>query len=177
MHDKYEELYKENERLVYKFATTYKLLNDEDMMQNLKMAMFRAITKYDSSKGFALSTYIYIALFHEYQYSFRDKYLKLEFADNVINDENGKSSDIFDFIEDKSNVDIDYEIDKQDIMNKINEYLETCELEYKDMFTDYYFNGVKQKQLSEKYGLSQGQVSRKLKSIIKSLQELLKDYY
>ena len=45
------------------------------------------------------------------------------------------------------------------------------------MFLDYYFNGIKQRQLADKYGLSQAQVSRKLKTIIKSLQELLKDYY
>ena len=62
-------------------------------------------------------------------------------------------------------------------MKKIYNYLELYESKYKDMFLDYYFNGIKQKQLATKYGLSQGQVSRKLKSIIKSLQELLKDYY
>ena len=45
----FDKMYIENERLVYKFATKYKLLNDEDMMQNLKMAMFRAITKFDAS--------------------------------------------------------------------------------------------------------------------------------
>ena len=177
MHDKYEKMYNENERLVYKFATEYKLLNDEDMMQNLKIAMFRAIKKFDSTKGFALSTYIYIALFHEYKYSFRDKHLKMSFVNNLVNDDEGKESDIFDFIPDNRVVDIDYELDKADIMKKIYNYLELCESKYKDMFLDYYFNGIKQKQLATKYGLSQGQVSRKLKSIIKSLQELLKDYY
>ena len=177
MHDKYEKMYNENERLVYKFATVYKLLNDEDMMQNLKIAMFRAIKKFDSTKGFALSTYIYIALFHEYKYSFRDKHLKMRFVNNLVNDDEGKESDIFDFIPDDRAIDIDYELDKADIMKKIYNYLELCESKYKDMFLDYYFNGIKQKQLATKYGLSQGQVSRKLKSIIKSLQELLKDYY
>lgn len=177
MHDKYEKMYNENERLVYKFATTYKLLNDEDMMQNLKMAMFRAIKKFDSTKGFALSTYIYIALFHEYKYSFRDKHLKMSFVSNLVSDDEGKESDIFDFIPDDRVIDIDYELDKADIMKKIYDYLELCESKYKDMFLDYYFNGIKQKQLATKYGLSQGQVSRKIKSIIKSLQELLKDYY
>lgn len=177
MHDRYEKMYNENERLVYKFATTYKLLNNEDMMQNLKMAAFRAIKKFDSSKGFALSTYIYIALFHEYKYSFRDKHLKMTFVDNMVSDENGKSSDIFDFIPDDRNIDIDYEIDKAQIMAKIYDYLDKNEDKHKDMFLDYYFNGIKQKQLATKYGLSQGQVSRKLKAIIKSLQDLLKDYY
>ena len=51
------------------------------------------------------------------------------------------------------------------------------EEKYKQMFLDYYLNGIKQRQLADKYGLSQAQVSRKLKTIIKSLQELLKDYY
>ena len=173
----FDKMYIENERLVYKFATKYKLLNDEDMMQNLKMAMFRAITKFDPSRGIALSTYVYIALFHEYKYSFRDKHLKLSFVDNVVSDGDNKESDIFDFIADERNVDIDYELDKHDILNKIYKYLDENEEKYKQMFLDYYLNGIKQRQLADKYGLSQAQVSRKLKTIIKSLQELLKDYY
>ena len=88
-----------------------------------------------------------------------------------------KESDIFDFIADERNIDVDYELDKQDILNKIYKYLDEHEKKYKQMFLDYYFNGIKQRQLADKYGLSQEQVSRKLKTIIKSLQELLKDYY
>ena len=177
MHDDYEAIYLKNQNLVYKFATNYKLLNDEDMMQNLKMAMFRAITKFDPSRGIALSTYVYIALFHEYKYSFRDKHLKLSFVNNIVSDDDNKESDIFDFIADERNIDVDYELDKQDILNKIYKYLDEHEKKYKQMFLDYYFNGIKQRQLADKYGLSQAQVSRKLKTIIKSLQELLKDYY
>lgn len=177
MHSDLEKLYIDNERLVYKFATTYKLLNDEDMMQNLKMAMFRALTKYDASRGIALSTYVYIALFHEYKYSFRDKYLKLSFVENIVGDDDGKESDIFDFIADTRIKDLDYELDKEVIFEKIYKYLDENEQTYKQMFIDYYLNGIKQKQLATKYGLSQAQVSRKLKAIIKSLQELLKDYY
>ena len=177
MHDDYEKIYLKNQNLVYKFATNYKLLNDEDMMQNLKMAMFRAITKFDPSRGIALSTYVYIALFHEYKYSFRDKHLKLSFVNNIVSDDDNKESDIFDFIADERNIDVDYELDKQEILNKIYKYLDEHEKKYKQMFLDYYFNGIKQRQLADKYGLSQAQVSRKLKTIIKSLQELLKDYY
>ena len=173
----FDKLYIENERLVYKFATTYKLLNNEDMMQNLKMAMFRAIKKFDATKGIALSTYIYIALYHEYKYSFRDKHLKLQFVDNIINDEDGKKTDIFDFISDDRNIDVCEELNKEIILNTIYKYLNENEFKYKQMFLDYYFNNMKQKQLSKKYNLSQGQVSRKLKTIIKELQELLKDYF
>ena len=54
--------------------------------------------------------------------------------------------------------------------------MNNCEHDYKDLFYDYYFNGVKQKHLAKKYSLSQGQISRNLKSIISCLQELLKDY-
>ena len=177
MHDDYEAIYLKNQNLVYKFATNYKLLHDEDMMQNLRMAMFRAIKNFDPSKGFALSTYVYIALFHEYKYSFRDKHLKLSFVNNIVSDDDNKESDIFDFIADERNIDVDYELDKQDILNKIYKYIDEHEKKYKQMFLDYYFNGIKQRQLADKYGLSQAQVSRKLKTIIKSLQELLKDYY
>lgn len=176
MRNDYEEIYLRNQNLVYKFATNYKLLNDEDMMQNLRMAMFRAIKNFDPSKGFALSTYVYIALYHEYKYSFRDKNLKIEYAPNIVNDENGKQSDIFDFIEDTRNIDTIEYINKKEIFKIINDYINTCEKDYRDLFYDYYFNNVKQKELAKRYNLSQGQVSRKIKSIIKCLQELLKDY-
>ena len=176
MRDNYEEIYLRNQNLVYKFATNYKLLNDEDMMQNLRMAMFRAIKNFDSSKGFALSTYVYIALFHEYKYSFRDKNLKIDYAPNIVDDENGKQSDIFDFIPDSKATDIDEELDRKEIFKIINDYINNYEYDYKDLFYDYYFNGIKQKELAKRYNLSQGQVSRKIKSIIKCLQELLKDY-
>lgn len=177
MSDKdYEQIYLDNERLVYKFATKYYLLKDEDMLQSLKLAMYRAIISYDSSKGYTLSTYIYKVLYNEYCYHFRDKNLKIKYTSNSVIDENGKSSDIFDFIADDKNKDIDYELDKKEIINIINNYINTLDKQNRDMFIDYYFNGIKQKSLAKKYSLSQGQISRNLKSIISCLQELLKDY-
>ena len=177
MSDKdYEKPYLDNERLVYKFATKYYLLKDEDMLQSLKLAMYRAIISYDSSKGYTLSTYIYKVLYNEYCYHFRDKNLKIKYTSNSIVDENGKSSDIFDFIADDKNKDVDYELDKKEIINIINNYINTLDKQNRDMFIDYYFNGIKQKSLAKKYSLSQGQISRNLKSIISCLQELLKDY-
>lgn len=178
MSDKdYEELYIKNENLVYKFASQYNLLHNEDMMQNLKLALFRAIKRYDETKGFSLSTYAYISLFHEYKYSFRDKHLKLHFVSNVIKDDEDKYSSIFDFIPDESNVDPDYELYKEDIMTKINNYLITYDIKYREIFYDYYFNNTNQKDLAKKHNISQAQVSRKIKTIIKDLQNLLKDYY
>lgn len=177
MSDKdYEQIYLDNERLVYKFATKYYLLKDEDMLQSLKLAMYRAIISYDSSKGYTLSTYIYKVLYNEYCYHFRDKNLKIKYTSNSVVDENGKSSDIFDFIADDKNKDVDYELDKKEIINIINNYINTLDKQNRDMFIDYYFNGIKQKSLAKKYSLSQGQISRNLKSIISCLQELLKDY-
>ena len=178
MSDKdYEELYIKNENLVYKFAAQYNLLHNEDMMQNLKLAFFRAIKKYDATKGFALSTYAYIALFHEYKYSFRNKNLKLQFVDNMVKDDEDKYSSIFDFIPDESNVDPDYEIYKEDVLSKVHNYLANYDAKYREIFYDYYFNDANQKDLAEKHHLSQAQISRKLKAIIKDLQSLLKDYY
>lgn len=177
MSDKdYEQIYLDNERLVYKFATKYYLLKDEDMLQSLKLAMYRAIISYDASKGYTLSTYIYKVLYNEYCYHFRDKNLKIKYTSNSVIDENGKSSDIFDFIAYDKNKDIDYELDKKEILNIINNYINTLDKQNRDMFIDYYFNGIKQKSLAKKYSLSQGQISRNLKSIISCLQELLKDY-
>lgn len=172
----YEKLYLENEKLVYKFATENNLLHDEDMMQNLKMACYRAVTKFDPSKGFAISTFIYTSLYNEYMYSFRDKYKKFTFVDNQIYDENNKATDIFDFIEDKTSNNTLEKLSNEELINTIHKYLDTIDVKFKNLYVDYYFNHKTQKQLGKEYNLSQGQISRKLKSINKSLQELLKDY-
>lgn len=175
MPSEFDKLYEENEKLVYKFATDYKLLSDEDMIQNLKLAMFRALQRYNPNKGIALSTYVYTTLYHEYKYSFRDKNLKINYVSNIIKDENGKKSSIFDFIAIET-IDIDYELDKQAMFKIINEYLNSCDEESRNIFNDYYFENIKQKDLAKKYNLSQGQISRKIKYMIKCLQELLKEY-
>ena len=113
----------------------------------------------------------------QYHLIFVCKYRKyLMCSPNIVSDENGKQSDIFDFIPDTRNIDIDEELDKKEIFKIIDDYINNCEQDYKDLFYDYYFNGIKQKELAKRYNLSQGQVSRKIKSIIKCLQELLKDY-
>lgn len=172
----YEKLYLENEKLVYKFATENGVLHDEDMMQNLKMACYRAVLKFDPSKGFAISTFIYTSLYNEYNYSFRDKYRKFTFVDNQVSDEDNKSTDIFNFIEDRRHRDILEELNKEEMLKAVYKYLDTLEPHFKNIYIDYYFNNKKQRQLAEEYNLSQGQISRKIKSINKSLQDVLKEY-
>lgn len=172
----YEKLYLENEKLVYKFAIENGIIHDEDMIQNLKMACYRAILKFDASKGFAISTFIYTSLYNEYNYSFRDKYRKFTFVNNQVLDKDNKSTDIFNFIEDVKHKDIIEELNKEEMLKVVYEYLDTLEPNFKNLYIDYYLNDKKQRQLAEEYNLSQGQISRRIKYINKSLQEILKDY-
>ena len=58
----------------------------------------------------------------------------------------------------------------------ILEYLKTIPETDAMLYIDYYFNNINQNKLAARTGLSQGQISRKLSIINKSLQKVLKDY-
>ena len=62
------------------------------------------------------------------------------------------------------------------MLKVVYEYLDTLEPNFKNLYIDYYLNNKKQRQLAEEYNLSQVQISRRIKYINKSLQEILKDY-
>ena len=56
MSNDYEKKYLENERLAYKFGCNMNIIHDEDMMQNIKLALYKAVATFDESKGNAFST-------------------------------------------------------------------------------------------------------------------------
>lgn len=170
-----EKMYLENEKLAYKFCTQYGLLNDEDMVQNIKMALWRAIKSYNSNKNIQLSTYAFRVMSNEYMYSFRNKNRKLQYVSNIVTDEEGKEESIFEFIVDNTK-DLDTEIINKDIVEKIYSYLDTIDEDSKNLYIDYYINNIKQIELSKIHGLSQAQISRKIKAINKNLQYILKSY-
>lgn len=172
----YEKMYCENEKLAYKFGTSYNILHDDDMMQNIKMSLFRAVKSYDKSKGIAFSTYAYKIMYNEYMYSFRDKNLKIKYVNTEFLDINDNVASIFELIPDCRNKDAFEVVCEKEIMSVIYEYLETLELKYKDLYIDYYINAINQNILAQKYNISQAQISRKIKTITNKLRVILEEY-
>lgn len=176
MRNKYEEMYMKNEALAYKFCYNMRIIQDEDLVQNIKMALYRAVVSYNESKGIAFSTYAYRVMLNEYNYSFRNKNRKLDFVDNEIYDKEDKVVSIFEVIADEKNIDAQQYLENNLLYTIINDYLNTIPHEEAELYRDYYFKNKKQHELTNKYGLCQSQISRKLKIINKSLQKLLKDF-
>ena len=102
--DECEKFYLENEKLAYKFGTKYGILHDEDMMQDIKIALYKAVKTFDPNKGVAFSTYAFTIMANEYNYHFRNKYLKFSFVKNTVIGDNNREISIFDIIEDTYNI-------------------------------------------------------------------------
>lgn len=172
----YEKIYCENEKLAYKFGTSYNILHDDDMMQNIKMSLFRAVKTYDKSKGIAFSTYAYKIMYNEYMYSFRDKNLKIKYVNNEFYDVDDNVASIFELIPDCRNKDAFDIVCEKEIMEAIYKYLDTLEEKYKNLYIDYYINNINQNVLANKYNISQAQISRKIKNITRKLQIVLEEF-
>ena len=61
------------------------------------------------------------------------------------------------------------ELNKEEMLKVVYEYLDTLEPSFKNLYIDYYLNKKKQRQLAEEYNLSQGQISRRIKYINKRI--------
>lgn len=171
--DECEKFYLENEKLAYKFGTKYGILHNDDMMQDIKIALYKAVKTFDPNKGVAFSTYAFTIMLNEYNYHFRDKYLKFEFVNNTVIGDNNKEISIFEIIEDTNSSDLDSILINNEIIEIVIKYINSLDSLSKNLYYDYYFKHLKQKEMVIKYKLSQTQISRKLKKINKSLQKLL----
>ena len=176
MSNDYEKKYLENERLAYKFGCNMNIIHDEDMMQNIKLALYKAVVTFDESKGNAFSTYAYKCMLNEYNYSFRNKNNKIKYATNEVYDKEEKLVSIMELIPDEKIIDAQKQVEYNDMYKLILEYLKTIPETDAMLYIDYYFNNINQNKLAARTGLSQGQISRKLSIINKSLQKVLKDY-
>jgi len=174
--DECEKFYLENEKLAYKFGTKYGILHDEDMMQDIKIALYKAVKTFDPNKGVAFSTYAFTIMLNEYNYHFRDKYLKFEFVKNTVIGDNNREISIFEIIEDTNSSNLDNDLINKEMIEIVLKYINSLDALSKDLYYDYYFKHLKQKEMVKKYNLSQTQISRKLKKINKNLQKLLSGF-
>lgn len=172
----YEQLYLENEKLAYKFGTSYNILHNEDLMQLIKLSLFKAVKTYNKSKGLALSTYAYKIMYNEYMYSFRDKSLKIKYVDCEFLDINGNKANIIDLMPDNNAKDACETVCKKEIIECIYKYLDTLDDLYKNLYIDYYIKEINQSILAKKYNISQAQISRKIKNITRKLKIELEEF-
>lgn len=170
-----QKIVEDNINLVYKFYTTYgkKYYNFEydDIIQILSIGLIKAVKAYDETKGL-FSTLAYTCMRNELNMALRsvDKYNKLNVIaslDDII--PNANHDDVFtlaDIIPCIENV-----LDYKQIMVSIEQVCNKLSSKHKRVVYDYIFNGLSQKQISNKYKISQPQVSR----IMKKFKDLLKE--
>lgn len=172
--EKREELFKENEKLVYFVYNKYfnKNTNKDDLIQQGFCALLKAIDSFNYEKGIQFSTYAVRCILNELcNYTMNDKIIRIpnvrankDISLNIISinmpvtDTEDKDITLQDQIEGSNDIE-DY-INYNHCIEKIRHYLDTIPNEkHKQLFTEYLQNRVENKtksrnDLVEKYKLS-----------------------
>lgn len=164
--DNYEQLYLDNEKLAYKFGYEHKILYNEDMMQTIKIALYKACVTFDKSKNTCFSTYAYKCMLNAYNYSFRSKDLKYQYVDDAdyFFNMTSSKSDTYKEIENKEMIDLILDYIKK--LPKLEQYIV-----YQNLV-----NGVPISKLRAKTKYSKYDIYGIINKHKNNLQNLLKTY-
>lgn len=166
-----EELFNKNINLAYKNVQIYKNcgIEYEDLMQLCLYGLWKSVLTYKVEKGYAFSSYSYRIIQNEVNYYLRKnrKYFTDRYFSEPINDE----ITLEEIIADKHNQIEELE-NNLDSFNYINKIRNSNLKEKEKQVLELTLKGLKQRQIAEKIGLSQPQVSRIIKSFKKYRRKL-----
>lgn len=165
---KEEELYINNERLVYRFATDKKILGNEDLIQDLKIALYNACCKYDETKGVKFSTYAYWAIINAYNYSFRSKDLKYQYVDNP--------DDYLSKLKDTKQEDLSDIAEKNEMLDTIKDYISSLPTVDRIIMYDRLIKDLSVDKISRLTQYDKKDILSVIKKHKKILQKMLKKY-
>lgn len=84
-----DDIIKDNEKLVYKYLHRYNGINNPDMISFAFEALYKAASTYDSSKGYAFSTYASTCIFNaigSYLRTLKNKPIEVPYEDYMKNE-------------------------------------------------------------------------------------------
>lgn len=164
-----KELFSKNIKLAYYIADRY-LINypdeKEDIRQIALMSLWKAVLKFDGRVAF--SSYACAAMINNINCYLRDYRKKDKYNIISINEEikDYENKTIEDILIDKHDY-IEESITKTDLYNSIN----NIDLNDGDKYIlSLYMEGFTQIEISKKFGLSQGTISRILKNIFNKIK-------
>lgn len=177
----YDEVIIENTNLVYHILKKMKLYEQRDEYFDLGMiGLIKGVKTYNSKQHTALSTYLARCITNEilqYQRSQkaekRNKGIKPLSLEQVLYIDDCKEITLADVIaSDKS---IEEEIIKKQLIEEIHKEINNLSERDRFILCSYFgifgIDKLNQFQLAEKFNLSQAQISRILKSILKNIRE------
>lgn len=165
MTDEQKQFVSDNHNLIYSFLKKHGL----DVEENYDLAaigLCKAVITYNNTKS-SFSNYAYKCMFNEVFYEQRKKLYKSKIPENIIYSYNREIDgeddeiDLLYFIADKTDV-------ANDAISKIFYENRLSKLTDRDqLIIQMTVNGYSQKEISKKIGISQSQVSRIIRGIVK----------
>ena len=175
-----EDLFNENTKLVYhvlhtKFQgsdTHIDVYDYEDIVQIANIGLWKACITFDPDKKIAFSTYASKVIYNEILQIFRKckKYPNdiISLNEFTTND-NGDESELLNIIPSKN---ADYNMTLCELRSYIYNKYKDSDKELQ-IINSYVFEKMTQNELSEKYGYSQGHISRILNKFKKDFKDVL----
>ena len=170
--------------LVYSVAkkfTGITIMEEEEIIAWGMVGLTKAIKKYDEKLGYAFSTYAVRAIRGEILRAFRDDKSRLgnramringeakaplPMSCFVVENEEGKETEAQLFVEGDFTEDIDLKIMVCDAVENLTD-------KERKLIKMYYFQEISQVELAKIYGVTQVQISRRLKKAITHLKEFM----
>ena len=155
----YGELWERCRKLLYYILARYQngitlpnYINGEDLEQCMYGALRAAVKSYDSGKGYKFTSYLHFHVMNTVQAQLPDKHITEISANQPVEDDEGKSGELQDFIEDDTAALQFNNIELSELRATVRKAVAALPERQRICITLYFFEGLTYRQISERTG-------------------------
>jgi len=175
----YEDLYRQNEKLIWFVVHKFKNsdVEAEDLFGIATLGFVRAVNKFDASKGLKFSSYVIAVIYNQIRIYLRDnrrRFIKKVSLDEVWRaNASGDEISLIDITPSDSESILEKLIGEEEISDLRNLIKELKPKQ--QVITNSYLKGKTQLEIAKEIGITQSQISRKLKAVIEELKKGMRE--
>lgn len=155
----YGELWERCRKLLYYILARYQngitlpnYISGEDLEQCMYAALRAAVKSYDSGKGYKFTSYLHFHVMNTVQAQLPDKHITEISANQPVEDDEGKSGELQDFIEDDTAALQFNNIELSELRATVRKAVAALPERQRICITLYFFEGLTYRQISERTG-------------------------
>lgn len=155
----YNDLWVQCRKLLYYILARYQkrlelpnYINGEDLEQCMYGALRAAVKSYDSGKGYKFTSYLHFHVMNTVQAQLPDKHITEISANQPVEDDEGKSGELQDFIEDDTAALQFNNIELSELRATVRKAVAALPERQRICITLYFFEGLTYRQISERTG-------------------------
>lgn len=178
MTEEQERLVLDNINLIYMVLKKYKIYSKIDEYYDVAMiGLCKGAKSFDKTRGFSESTYLSRCIANEILMTFRNKKINTIPLNSRCNTQDIDNTMCLDEVIPDEKINIENEIITGYEMELLHKNIKSLNPKYRFVIENIYFSDIKmtQKEIAEKIGVTQAQVSRIKKNAIEELKEKLKN--